>query len=125
MESSFSSDFGAKVRHYRRKMKLSQEQLAERADLHPTYVGQVERGEKNASLESIMKLSKGLDIPPALLFERLTYKPEPSEAQKAYDLIMSLPPEKQKIMLELMQKAIDLMQRDNAALTDHRLLHST
>lgn len=109
MNGNFASDFGARVKYYRYCLKLSQEQLAERADLHPTYVGQVERGEKNASLESIMKLSKGLDIPPALLFERLTFTPEPSDAQKAYDLIMSLPPKKQKIMLELIQKAIDLM----------------
>lgn len=108
MNKKFASDFGARVKYYRYRLKLSQEQLAERADLHPTYVGQVERGEKNASLESIMKLSKGLDIPPALLFERLTFKPERSEAQKAYDLIMSLPPEKQKKMLEIMKLIISL-----------------
>ncbi len=109
MKRNFASDFGARVRYYRYRLELSQEQLAERADLHPTYIGQVERGEKNSSLESIMKLSKGLEIPPALLFERLTYKTEPSEAQKAYDLVMSLPPEKQTIMLQLIQKAMELM----------------
>ena len=44
---------GQRIRNYRVRSKLSQEQLAERSGCHPTYIGQVERGEKNATLDSI------------------------------------------------------------------------
>ena len=39
---------------------ITQEELAEKADLHPTYVGSVERGERNIALENIIALAKGL-----------------------------------------------------------------
>lgn len=43
--------FGLKVRMRRYEMGLTQEELAEKAELHPTYVGSVERGERNIALE--------------------------------------------------------------------------
>lgn len=52
--------FGKIVRAKRHEAKLSQEQLAEKADLHPTYVGSVERGERNIALENIVILAKAL-----------------------------------------------------------------
>ena len=52
--------FGQKVRALRHKMDISIEELAEAASLHPTYVGSVERGERNIALENIMALAKAL-----------------------------------------------------------------
>ena len=43
-------------------MGLTQEELAEKSDLHPTYIGQVERGERNLSLGCIEKLTNGLGV---------------------------------------------------------------
>jgi transcriptional regulator with XRE-family HTH domain len=54
--------FGAKVRKYRIKKKLSQEKLAEIADLHRTYIGQVESGKRNIALKNIEKLAKALNV---------------------------------------------------------------
>jgi transcriptional regulator with XRE-family HTH domain len=54
--------FGTKVRKYRLKKKLSQEKLAELADLHRTYIGQVECGKRNVALKNIAKLAKALNI---------------------------------------------------------------
>lgn len=54
--------FGAKVRKYRKKRKLSQEKLAELADLHRTYIGQVECGKRNLALKNIEKLAKALGV---------------------------------------------------------------
>ncbi len=101
--------FGRRVRLYRKLKKYSQEKLAELCDLHPVYIGQIERGEKNASLETIVRISKGLDISPALLFGEVERIQEQTAAQKAYDLFMQTPPEKQQKLLELLIKAIELI----------------
>jgi transcriptional regulator with XRE-family HTH domain len=61
---------GRAVRKERERMRLSQEDFAERCDLHRTYVGQVERGEKNISVENILKISKALSMKPSRLFQR-------------------------------------------------------
>jgi len=56
--------FGLKVRMRRFEMELTQEELAEKADLHPTYVGSVERGERNIALENIVAIAKALKCSP-------------------------------------------------------------
>jgi len=54
--------FGKKVRQERLKLGLSQEKLAIRAGVHRTYVGMIERAEKNITLTNIEKISKALGI---------------------------------------------------------------
>ena len=51
--SEIAKIIGQRLRCYRIQSGLSQEKVAERSGCHPTYIGQVERGEKNATLESI------------------------------------------------------------------------
>ncbi len=63
--------FGKKVRHERRKQRLSQEQLAEKAGLHRTYIGMIERAEKNITLENINKICKALDLDLSAIFKGL------------------------------------------------------
>lgn len=53
---------GERIRFYRKERGLSQEELAFRASLHNTYIGQLERGEKNATIESLAKVCAALDI---------------------------------------------------------------
>ena len=101
--------FGKRVRYYRKKKKLSQEQLAELCDLHPTYVGQLERGEKNASLETIMRVCEGLEISPEVLFENVVPKQDVNVAQKIYNIAVSLPEDKQKALLDIVEKIHDML----------------
>jgi len=54
--------FGQKVREERGKLGLSQEELASRAGVHRTYIGMIERAEKNITLENIEKIAKALSI---------------------------------------------------------------
>jgi transcriptional regulator with XRE-family HTH domain len=61
--------FGRRVRELRLRRGLSQEKLAELADLHRNYVGGVERGERNVSLLNIVKLARGLSVRPTKLIE--------------------------------------------------------
>jgi CheY-like chemotaxis protein/DNA-binding XRE family transcriptional regulator len=60
--------FGATVRGWRNHLGISQEKLAERADLHRTYISDVERGARNVSLESIERLARALEISVSALF---------------------------------------------------------
>jgi transcriptional regulator, XRE family protein len=54
--------FGNNVREIRRLKGFSQEELAYRADLHRTYIGMIERAEKNITLINIEKIAKALEI---------------------------------------------------------------
>lgn len=54
--------FGQRVRNQRMKLGMSQEELAARANVHRTYIGMIERAEKNITLENIEKICKALDL---------------------------------------------------------------
>lgn len=54
--------FGNVIRKLRKEKGISQEELAHRADLHRTYIGMIERAEKNITLLNIEKLAKALDV---------------------------------------------------------------
>jgi transcriptional regulator with XRE-family HTH domain len=60
--------FGRSVRSWRLRAGWSQERLADEAGLHRTYVGGVERGERNVSLDAIWQLATALDLSAADLF---------------------------------------------------------
>lgn len=59
--------FGAAMRALREGKALTQEALAERADLHANYVSSVERGERNVSLYNIARIAFGLGVHPSEL----------------------------------------------------------
>lgn len=54
--------FGEKVRKVRKEKGISQEALAEKAGLHRTYIGMIERAEKNITLINIEKIAKALNV---------------------------------------------------------------
>lgn len=54
--------FGENVRRYRRLLNISQEELAHKADLHRTYIGMIERAEKNITLVNIEKIANALEV---------------------------------------------------------------
>jgi len=60
--SSISKQFGVAVRNRRMAVGMSQEKLAERAGLHPTYVSMVERGVRNATLDVAARIAKALKV---------------------------------------------------------------
>jgi CheY-like chemotaxis protein/DNA-binding XRE family transcriptional regulator len=66
--------FGTAVKKWREKLALSQDDLAKRADLHRTYICDIERGARNVSLKNVQKLATALAIPLATLFADLNGK---------------------------------------------------
>lgn len=63
------SQFGQRVRRLRTSLGWNQEQLADECGLDRSYIGGVERGERNISLENIVRIAKALGEPPAALLE--------------------------------------------------------
>ena len=61
--------FGNRVRQLRKNYGWSQEEFAHRVGLDRSYMGGVERGERNVSLENICLIARALDLPPAELFQ--------------------------------------------------------
>ena len=62
MKPAILVSFGQEVQKARKKLGLSQEQLAERAGLHRTYIGMIERAEKNITLCNVEKIAYALEV---------------------------------------------------------------
>lgn len=61
--------FGSRVRAERERLGVSQEELADRAGMHRTYLGGVERGERNVGLLNVLRIAHALGVPPAALLK--------------------------------------------------------
>ena len=96
---------GNRLRSYRKAQNLSQEELAEKADLHHTYIGQVERGEKNVTVGSLEKICMALHVSFSELFDGLG--PSGADDNTPNELVRFLSeemPDKQAILLNIMQE---------------------
>jgi transcriptional regulator with XRE-family HTH domain len=69
--SDATATFGRRIRERREAMGLSQEKFADRAGLHWTFVGQVERGQRNLTLHNILKFAVALGVDPGELMRGL------------------------------------------------------
>jgi transcriptional regulator with XRE-family HTH domain len=108
MLSDISKIVGERIRHYRHKAGLSQDELAEKAELHGTYIGQLERGEKNATLESIEKVARALKLPLEALVENITTGADVNRAAvEGYNLINSLPYSEQEVLLDVIKRIVN------------------
>lgn len=72
MSDRILKQFGKRVRQLREQVGLSQEALAAKAGIHRTYMGGVERGERNLCLKNIVRLAAALGVPPRDLFDEAT-----------------------------------------------------
>lgn len=70
-----ADQFGKNLAYCRKRSKFSQEELAVRASLHRTAVGQLERGERVARVDTVVKLAGSLDIPPGELLDGMGWNP--------------------------------------------------
>ena len=109
--STIAEDIGQRIRAYRLRRGLTQEELAEKADLHPTYIGQVERGGKNMTILSMEKLFEALDVSFSEFFEHFGQKSERNGiASKCYTLINSKSKSEQKLIYDILLDIDRLME---------------
>ena len=102
--SDIAKIIGQRIRNYRTQKGLSQEKLAELAGCHPTYFGQLERGEKNATLERVEKIVSAMDISLSELFDKLGKSGGDNIAAKCYDLVASKNEAEQKQLYKMLQE---------------------
>ncbi len=69
MSQSDLERFGSRVRAERERLGVSQEELADRAGMHRTYLGGVERGERNLGLLNLLRIARALGVPATVLID--------------------------------------------------------
>ncbi|CZR99527.1 anaerobic benzoate catabolism transcriptional regulator [Clostridioides difficile] len=100
---------GKRIRNHRRRLGYSQDVLANKTDLFPAYIGQIERGERRASLRSILKIANALELPLEVLFENIIQNEKyvDTMSSQCYELIDSLTLQEQEAILKLVKEIID------------------
>ena len=106
--SDIAKTVGKRLRSYRQAQSLSQERLAEMAGLHPTYIGQVERGEKNLTIESLEKIAGALQVPIASVFELVEERhDELNYPLMAYNFFSGRKPDSSRKLYEILTQIDD------------------
>ncbi|MGE7112781.1 helix-turn-helix domain-containing protein [Lysinibacillus sp. NPDC047702] len=108
---SLVKSVGMHIRVLRKSKKLSQEELAFKANVHPTYIGQIERGEKNLTISSLYQITNALEINLAEFFSVI--ETDYSSTEKLpYRLIIKLLQDvdisEQRQLYEILKQIIDL-----------------
>ncbi|MDA8228838.1 MAG: helix-turn-helix transcriptional regulator [Desulfitobacterium hafniense] len=92
---------GQRIREERTKYRLTQEQLAEDAEVNESYIGQVERGEKNPSLETVVSIANSLGVTvDYLLQEEVNVKPN-SLINELISLAKDKDPDELRLMINI------------------------
>ncbi|MBE5905399.1 MAG: helix-turn-helix transcriptional regulator [Lachnospiraceae bacterium] len=101
---NLSTEIGKRIRFYRNQCELTQEELAEKCDVHPTYIGQLERGEKTPSLDVLFRISKHLQVSMTFLLDDVEtiLSSKSSSTFNIYQRVMQLPSKKQKALIEIL-----------------------
>ncbi len=101
---------GKRIQKFRTQRKLSQEELALASEMHPAYLGRVERGERCPTLDTLYKISTGLKIPlPELLDISADIKPTNNEAlERIKNALYGLSESEAVEIAEIMERIISL-----------------
>ncbi|WP_281869497.1 helix-turn-helix domain-containing protein [Brevibacillus parabrevis] len=94
---------GERLRFLRKHKGWSQDYLAEQAGLHTNYIGQIERGEKNLTIETLYKVTSGLGTSLEELFQSIDPKVRQTGLSSIIELLSQRPEEDQAMALHLIQ----------------------
>ena len=95
-------EIGNRIRQLRTKKGFSQEKLAELSNLNTSYIGQIERGEKNPSVDTVYNIAKALEVDLSFLFKNISdsenNNPYP---HKVYSLMLAMDEKHSKYLFDL------------------------
>lgn len=103
-DSDILTEFGERVRLFRKKKGWTLEDLAVESGLHPSSISQVERGERNLTLKNLSRLASGLDVDPyqLLLYDsRDIMNQEEASRFKVREMLETAPNSKKELMFNL------------------------
>ncbi len=105
-----TAEVGSRIRYHRKERKMSQEELAEKSGLHPSYIGQLERGVKKPTIDSLYRITKGMDMSISDFLKDLEIVDKDSEsfAVKSYLLIEQEQANDQRHIYEILKQIISL-----------------
>ncbi|AJE50213.1 helix-turn-helix transcriptional regulator [Paenibacillus polymyxa] len=102
---------GARIRALRKEKGLSQESLGEKGGFHFSYIGQIERGEKNVSLINIAKIADALDVNLIQLFayvnEDIKVTKHEDGIQEIVNILQKTSPEKVRLARNVIREIIN------------------
>ncbi|WP_436664011.1 helix-turn-helix domain-containing protein [Alicyclobacillus acidoterrestris] len=98
---------GERIRVLRKEKGLSQEQLGELSGLHTNYIGQVERGEKNLTIESLEKVAIGLGVSLEQVFRYIDPMEQQDELSQINELLSKRPFEDRAMALKIIKDVFD------------------
>ncbi len=108
--SDIAKTVGQRLRNYRVARGMSQQELAAAAGLHPTYIGQAERGEKNLTIETLEKITLALSVPIAEVFDKVECRfDERNYPLMAYELLQRRSEKQQEIMVRVLAEIDELV----------------
>lgn len=107
--SNISKTIGQRIRTYRLRAGFTQEALAEKAGVHPTYIGQIERGEKNLTLVSLEKVLTALDVPLNEVFMHIPSPATETIPDLCYQLIAQMTGAQQRHVYCILKEMAEMM----------------
>ena len=116
--STIFQTVGTRIRFYRQQKGFTQDSLSEKADLHPTYISQIVRGEKNISIGTLERLLRALGISFQEFFEAIENNDgKTSYAEQCYDLVRKQNAAEQARMYHILWEIDQLMEASRLGLT--------
>lgn len=109
MGTNLQTEVGKQIRRFRLERGLTIEELAFRAHLHPSYLGDIERGTRNPSLLNLKKIAESLSKPVGSLFDRSNTPSATQEKQPQY-----LSPAMDKVLISLIKSLRKNSEKDQA-----------
>lgn len=107
MMAELAQRLGERIRQLRKQKGLSQEQLGELAGLHTNYIGQIERGEKNLTIETLDKVVSGLQVSLEEVFRYIDPAVGEDKLSEITSLLAARSPEDHKMVLQIIKGIFD------------------
>lgn len=110
MEATIVEIVAHRLSQRRKALGLTQEQVANKANVHPTYIGQVERGEKNITVRKLSEICNALDYGLDELFEKMPSSKEgkTSIPYQCFLLISDQTEDEQKDLMQILKNIVEL-----------------